>query len=96
MTQPPHISDPALQRLIDATAERAAERAVARAFGNLGLDPADPDHIRAWHADQQWTRAAREGSSKLSLTIKTTIIGSITTAVLFAIWRAIQSSTGQP
>jgi hypothetical protein len=96
MTQPPNISDPALQRLIDATAERAAERAVARAFGNLGLDPSDPDHIRGWHADQQWTRSAREGSSKLSLTIKTTIIGSITTAILFAIWRAIQYGTGQP
>lgn len=92
---PPNINDPALQRLIDAAAERAAERAVARAFGNLGLDPSDPDHIREWHADQSWTRSARDGSRKISMTVKTTIIGSITTAILFAIWRAIQSTTGQ-
>lgn len=92
---PPNLSDPALQRLIDAAAERAAERAVARAFGNLGLDPSDPDHIRDWHADAQWTRSAREGSSKMSMAIKTTVIGSLTTAVLFAIWRAIQSTAGQ-
>lgn len=91
----PSISDPALQRLLDAAAERAAERAVARAFGNLGLDPSDPDHIREWHADQAWTRSARDGSRKISMTVKTTIIGSITTAILFAIWRAIQSTTGQ-
>ncbi len=27
------------------------------------------------------------------MTVKTTVIGSITTAVLFAIWRAIQATT---
>ena len=90
------LSDADIERLIADAADRAAEQAVARAFGNLGLDPRDPDHIRSWHADQQWTRSAREGSSKLSLSVKTTLLGSLTTAVLFAVWKAIQSGTGAP
>lgn len=90
------LSDADIERLIDAAAAKAAEQAVARAFGNLGLDPMNPDHLRDWHADQLWTRSAREGSRRLSMSMKTTIIGSLTTAALFAIWRIITSGTGQP
>lgn len=101
MTQPQpsssrRLSDADIERLIDQAAARAAEQAVARAFGNLGINPTDPDHLRDWHADQLWTRSAREGSKRLSMSMKTTIIGSLTTAALFAIWRIISTGTGQP
>jgi hypothetical protein len=96
MTTPRTLSDADIERLIESAATRAAEQAVARAFGNLGVNPADADHIRDWHADQLWTRQAREGSSRLSMSVKTTVLGSLATAALFAIWRAIQTGTGAP
>lgn len=101
MTQPQpsssrRLSDADIEKMIDAAAARASEQAVARAFGNLGLDPTDPQNLRDWHADQLWTRSAREGSRRLSMSMKTTIIGSLTTAALFAIWRIISTGTGQP
>lgn len=90
------LSDADIERLIDAAATKAAEQAVARAFGNLALDPMNPDHLREWHADQLWTRSAREGSKRLSMSMKTTILGTITTALLYAVWRIVTSGTGQP
>lgn len=101
MTQPQQsssrrLSDADFERLIDAAAAKAAEQAVARAFGNLGLDPMNPDHLRDWHADQLWTRSAREGSKRLSMSMKTTILGTLTTAILYAVWRIVSNGTGQP
>jgi hypothetical protein len=100
MTQPQpssrRLSDADIERLIDAAATKAAEQAVARAFGNLALDPMNPDHLREWHADQLWTRSAREGSKRLSMSMKTTILGTLTTALLYAVWRIVTSGTGQP
>lgn len=90
------LSDSDIERMIDAAAARAAEQAVARAFGNLGLDPNDPQNLRDWHADQLWTRSAREGSKRLSMSMKTTILGTLTTAILYAVWRIVSNGTGQP
>jgi hypothetical protein len=79
---------------MELIADRAARKAVETAFRSLGVDISDPAALRAWHADQSWTRAAREGSSKIGLSIKTTLVGSIVTAVLALIWTAFKS--GQP
>lgn len=90
MSQPRTLSDSDVELIAD----RAAKRAVEAAFRGLGVDISDPVALRAWHADQGWTRSAREGSSKIGLSIKTTLVGSIVTAVLALIWTAFKS--GQP
>jgi len=94
---PPHDtqqSDVQLDALIERAAARAASEAVSAAFRNLGLDINDPAALRAWHADQGWTRNAREGSGRMTLSFKTTILSSLATAIMYAVWRLIQS--GQP
>lgn len=85
---------PEIELVIDRIAAKAASDAVERAFRGLGLDITDPAALRAWHADQGWTRNAREGVGKLSLSVKTTIVGSLVTAVLYLIWRAVQAGAG--
>ncbi|MBO4169531.1 MULTISPECIES: hypothetical protein [Cereibacter] len=98
MSTPPtphrRLSDADIERLISEAASRAAEQAVRQAFGALGVDPSDPAHVRDWHADMLWTRSAREGSSRLSTSLKTTILGTIATAALYALWRVIQGGAG--
>lgn len=79
--------------MMDAVARRTAEEAIRRTFASLGLDPHDPTEIARWHEDRTWLRRAREGSTTLERTIKTTVVGSITTAILFAIWSVIQGNT---
>lgn len=85
------LSDEQIELLIERAAARAAQAAVENAFRGLGVDITDPAALRAWHADQGWTRSAREGSGKLGLSIRTTILGSIATAILALIWSALQS-----
>ncbi|UFM66782.1 hypothetical protein LOS78_12685 [Paracoccus sp. MA] len=103
MPQPPQpsrrLSDAEVEALVERVAARAAREASARAareavddvFRSLGLDVRDPSDLVSWHADRQWTRAAREGSSRLGLSVKTTVIGSLVTAVLALIWSALQN-----
>lgn len=80
----------------DALLDRLAETAVETAFRGLGVDITDPTALRAWHADQSWTRNAREGCGKLGLSIKTTVLGSLATAILALIWTAIKSGQTPP
>ena len=91
MSQPPQPPRTLSDSDVELIADRAARKAVENAFRGLGLDISDPAALRAWHADQGWTRAAREGSSKIGLSIKTTLVGSIVTALLALIWAAFQS-----
>ncbi len=85
--------DPRIEAMIDRAAARAAAEAVQAAFRSLGVDIRDPGAISEYHADQRWTRSAREGSTKIGLSVRTTITGSIVTALLYLIWSAIQSGT---
>lgn len=94
MSQPPadprRLSDAEVEALVERVAARAAREAVDDVFRSLGLDVHDPSDVVSWHADRQWTRSAREGSGKLVLSVKTTIFGSIATAILLLIWSTIQ------
>lgn len=84
-TTPDSQLTPDQLRFVESIAEAAADRAVATAFANLGLDPTNPTAIREYHADQLWTRNARVGASK----IKVTVLGSIGTALLLGIWTIV-------
>lgn len=86
------MSDAQLRAYLDAIAAEAARRAVRDTLSTLGLDPSDPAQLRDWHADLQWTRSARQGSGKLSMTIKTTFVGTLTTGLLYLIWSLFQRS----
>lgn len=96
MSQPPMPPHALSDSDVELIADRAARKAVETAFRGLGVDITDPAALRAWHADQSWTRSAREGSSKIGLSIKTTILGSIATAVLAFLWAAFQSGQTPP
>lgn len=80
------LSDAHIEAMIDRAASKAAEDAVSAAFRALGVDISSPANLRDWHADAQWTRSAREGSGKLSLSIKTTLGSSLATAIIYALW----------
>ncbi|UWR30903.1 hypothetical protein K3758_05055 [Sulfitobacter sp. W002] len=79
--------------MMDAVARCTADEAIRRTFASLGLDPHDPTEIALWHEDRAFIQSSREGSNTLVRTIKTTVVGSITTAILFAIWSVIQGNT---
>ena len=97
MTAPDRrLSDAEIELLIERAAARAAQTAVETAFRSLGVDITDPVALRAWHADQGWTRSAREGAGRLGLSIKTTVVGTITTAIGYLIWATIQSGGPPP
>lgn len=81
-----------IETLIQRAASKAAREAVDAAFGSLGLNPSDPDHISQWHADRLWTRSAREGSTRVQTAVKTSIAGTLVTAILYGIWRLIETS----
>lgn len=85
------LTDDQINAMIDRIAARVAREAVDEAFRKLGIDIRDPNSISDYHADRRWTRSAREGSNRLSLSVKTTVLGSLATAILYAIWSAIQS-----
>jgi hypothetical protein len=51
--------NPDLERI----AQAAADKAVKRVFENLGLDPADPDHIFELRRDLDFIRSARRGAN---------------------------------
>lgn len=86
------MSDAQLRSYLDLIAAEAARRAVRDTLSTLGLDPHDPAQLRDWHADLQWTRSARQGSGKLSMTIKTTLVGTLTTGLLYLLWSVFQRS----
>lgn len=96
MSQPPMPPRTLSDSEVELIADRAARKAVEDAFRGLGFDINDPASLRAWHADQSWTRAAREGSSKIGLSIKTTVLGSIATAIFAFLWAAFQSGQTPP
>jgi hypothetical protein len=80
-----------IDAMIARAASKAAKEAVEAAFNPLGLAPSDPDHISQWHADRIWTRSAREGSTRIQAAIKTSIAGTLVTALLYGIWRIIEA-----
>jgi hypothetical protein len=85
------LSDAQIEALIERAAARAADDAVQKAFRNLGINIASPADLRAWHADTQWTRSAREGSGRLSMSLKTSVLGTLATAVLLAVWTVVKA-----
>lgn len=97
MSQPPtdgrRLTDPEIELMIERASRRAVED-FSRSL--LGIDVNDPSSLRAWHADQIWTRSAREGSGKIGLSIKTTVLGSIATAIVAFLWTAFQSGQTPP
>jgi hypothetical protein len=90
------VSAAEIDAMIARAASKAAKEAVEAAFGSLGLNPTDPDHISAWHADRLWTRSAREGSTRVQTAVKTCVAGTLVTALLYGIWRLIESSGTPP
>jgi hypothetical protein len=96
MSQPPapfsQMSDAQMRAYLDFIAAEAARRAVRDTLSTLGLDPSDPAQLRDWHADLQWTRSARQGSGRLSMTVKTTLVGTLTTGLLYLLWSLFQRS----
>lgn len=95
-SSPRRLTDDQIEALIERVALRAADDAVRKAFMNLGVDILSPDDLRAWHADTQWTRSAREGSSRLGHSMRATVLGTITTAVLLAVWMFVKSGGAPP
>lgn len=88
------LTDDQIELLIERVAARAADDAVGKAFANLGVNISSPSELRDWYADRVWTRSAREGSRQISMSVKTTLIGTVATAILFAVWQAIQLAGG--
>ena len=88
------MTDDQIRAHLERVAEEAARRAVRETLTSLGLDPSDPAHVRDWHADMSFVRSARTGSSKLSMTLKTTLVGSLTTGGLFLLWNAFRGVSG--
>lgn len=76
---------------IEAMMERAAYAGFKKGCLNLGINIESPADLRAWHADLQFIRTAREGSARLSVAAKTSAIGTVITAVigiLIAVWNS--------
>ena len=84
-----------LKAQLEEVARKAAKQAVLETLGALGVDPSNAAELREWHADMLWTRSARKGSSNLALAVKTTLVTSLTTGLLYALWRLINSLPGQ-
>lgn len=73
---------------LERIAQAAADRAVKRVFENLGLDPADPDHIFELRRDLDFIRNARRGASHGMKLFFTSILAALGMAAWLG-WNAI-------